>query len=565
VTSTVSARLTPQLVLLSGAHKGRVLTFTGTAVLGRSSDMDLVVADISISRRHASLSHAPDGSCWVTDLGSVNGTSVNGAPAAEPVSLQDGDRVRFGNVLARFVAPTLPHASAARDRPALVDSPSSAHIVASIPARSDAPDALHGIDRQSIAQVLARQLSFLEALGQLSAEAFNEDRVLDFLGEQLLQLIPPADRVVVLVRDAQDEEFVMRAVHTRTKGAGEQPPVSRTVVRDVAARREAVLLADAGADHRYAGVASVALLRLRCVLCAPLIAWGEVIGVVEVSGTSAVPLTSADLRVVLGVANHAGLALGFARLHARVRQQDLIERDMELARQVQQQLLPDAIPVVPGLEFAVEYDPAWAIGGDFYDFIPIAGGRLLLAIGDVCGKGISAALYAARVASDLRYLAAGETDLGAILGRLNDRLAESAESGLFVTLALATIDADGRMSIASGGHPLPFCRSASGVVRELGSPVNPAIGIRPGWTFATIEHQLEPGDTVTFYSDGVSEALDASGTVFGAKKLAEALQKAAPGAEAARAAVVDAVRAFSAGADQSDDVTMVSVCRVPRA
>ena len=99
-----------------------------------------------------------------------------------------------------------------------------------------------------------------------------------------MQLIPPADRVVVLVRDAQDQEFVMRAVHSRAKGAGEQPPVSRTVVRDVAERREAVLLADAGADHRYAGVASVALLRLRCVLCAPLIAWGEVIGVVEVSG-----------------------------------------------------------------------------------------------------------------------------------------------------------------------------------------------------------------------------------------------------------------------------------------
>jgi len=565
VTSTVSARLTPQLVLLSGAHKGRVLTFTGTAVLGRSSDMDLVVADISISRRHASLSHAPDGSCWVADLGSVNGTSVNGAVIGEPARLADGDRVRFGNVLARFVAPALPAPTMAEPRPAIVDSPSSAHVVASIPARSDAPDALHGIDRRSIAQVLARQLSFLEALGQLSAEAFNEDRVLDFLGEQLLQLIPPADRVVVLLRDAQDQEFVMRAVHSRAKGTGEEPPVSRTVVRDVAERREAVLLADAGADHRYAGVASVAMLKLRCVLCAPLIAWGEVIGVVEVSGTSAVPLTSADLRVVLGVANHAGLALGFARLHARVRQQDLIERDMELARQVQHQLLPDSIPSLPGFEFAVEYDPAWAIGGDFYDFIPIAGGRLLVAIGDVCGKGISAALYAARVASDLRYLAAGETSLGAILGRLNDRLAEGAESGLFVTLSLATVDAAGRMQIASGGHPLPLCRNAAGAVRELGTAVNPAIGIRPGWTFTAIEHQLEPGDTVTFYSDGVSEALNPSGQVFGTERLAGALQKATTGAEAARAAVVDAVRAFSAGADQSDDVTMVSLCRVLRA
>ena len=192
-----------------------------------------------------------------------------------------------------------------------------------------------------------------------------------------------------------------------------------------------------------------------------MVSAGQAFGVLLVeNGPTSAQLTSADLNLVAGIAGTVSITIAYARVHARLLDQQLIERDMMLARKVQQRFLPARPPETNGYGFAVHYEPAMAVGGDFYDFLSLAGGRVGVAVGDVCGKGVGAAFYAAKLGSELRYESVGQSEPAAILARVNNSLAAWSEDGMFVTLVLAVLEpASGRLTVASAGHPFPMLRT----------------------------------------------------------------------------------------------------------
>ncbi len=547
-----------RLTFRSGPRSGSFVDFDHTLVVGRSRSVDLQLDDASVSRRHASIA-VDDGVCQLVDLGSANGTDLNGRPVSAPTRLADGDTVAFGGVVAVFTTGASPAPETAPVRNVrLVDAPQG-EVVLSIPAEIE-----HGLvsDTYHVRRTLQARLDFLDSLSKLSDLIFDEPRLLTFVLDHVLDSLVQADRSCVVVYDPATAS--VRPLASRTRGGkSAEIAVSRTLLADVVARREAVLVVEGPSADRWRTSESFVMHRIRSAICVPLIFNGEIHGVLQVdNGTSPMPFEQADLDLLRAVAHQVGMALAYARLHASAVEQRLVEYDLQLARRVQQQFLPERPPSLPGFSFTVDYVPALGVSGDFYDFLTFGPQRTGIVIGDVSGKGVSAALYAARVSSELRFVAASLSEPGEILNLLNTRFADAGPDGMFVTMLLAVVDlTTGRIAIANAGHPAPIIRSRSDAVEQLGGTGQPPIGVIGGVNYAQYERALGAGDVVAFFTDGVSEALDRNRTLFGEDGLARVLAMADGTAEGTRRMAMDALRVHTEGVGFSDDVTLLCVAR----
>jgi serine phosphatase RsbU (regulator of sigma subunit) len=235
-------------------------------------------------------------------------------------------------------------------------------------------------------------------------------------------------------------------------------------------------------------------------------------------------------------------------------------RELSAARVIQHQLLPKEMPSLPGWRVAAYYRPARAIGGDFYDFLELPDGQLAIFAGDVTDKGIPAALVMATTHSILRGEAPGLASPGAVLERANDRLYPDIPPHTFVTCLYAVLDpASGRLLYANAGHNLPYVATADGVaeLRATGMP----LGAMPGMTYEENEAHLAPGDSVLLHSDGLVEAHDQSGEMFGFPRLQEIVESSRGGEHLIEECLAK-LREF-AGRDweQEDDITLVVLQR----
>ena len=370
--------------------------------------------------------------------------------------------------------------------------------------------------------------------------------------------MPRADRAFVMLWDAATSQLVPSAARTR---AGKQTDivVSRTLLNDVMTSREAVISVDVRGDQRYAGQASVHALGLRAVICVPILFQKQIYGIIQIdSASSAALFEKADLGLALSLASQVGMALGYARLHATAMERELHERDMTLARKLQQQFLPAAPLALPGYSSVFEDTPALAVGGDFYDFLDLGHGLVGIVVGDVSGKGVSAALYAAKLTSDLRYQAAGQTEPAPILERTNRVIASSDREGMFVTVAMAVLDpVKRRVHVASAGHPLPLVRDGHGTVNTLGGIGDPPLGVDATATFSQTYYEVDSKDTVVMFTDGVVEAMNDRQELFGDERLVASVKASNGTVEGVLKKVKSDLRAFVNRAPQSDDVTVV--------
>ncbi len=546
----------PTLTFDNGPRAGVAFTFDKDIVVGRSRLADLLVDDASVSRRHAMLK-VGGAECFVADLGSENGTFVNGRRATTPLRVKHGDLLTLGAVMARFAdAPAGPQ-PAPLDLPPASASAADPLVVLSMPA-DESRTAAHPKDSHAEAAAMRQRLRFLNELGRISGQGFDQQALLSFVLDQLLELFPYADRAFVLNWDEESEALSIAGSRIR-KGSPQGAAVSRTLLRQVIDRREAIVVMDTQDDERFSQNQSMLLTGIRSAMCAPMIFDQRIYGVVQLDrGRSAVPFDRADMSLLVGVATHVAMALGFARLHATVVERELVERDMALARKIQQHFLPQQHPRASGYSVAVEYASALSIGGDFYDFLELGEGLIGIALGDVSGKGVSAALYAAKVSSDLRHYAQGQTEPCAIIERLNTSLAASDAEGMFVTLVLATLDTrTHRLSIANAGHTLPLVRSAAGHVTELGRGGNLPLGVSARAAFDQLTHQLDPGDSITFFTDGVTEGMTSKKDLFGPERLSDTLARSDGTAAGALSAIMAALKQFVGNAPQSDDITLI--------
>ncbi len=220
--------------------------------------------------------------------------------------------------------------------------------------------------------------------------------------------------------------------------------------------------------------------------------------------------------------------------------------------------LPQKSPEIAGYRFSAHYTPAQEVGGDFYDFIHLAGGRTGIVIGDVSGKGVPAALYMAKLGSDLRTLAFTEKDPSTALHRLNNQLAERSRRGMFATLLYIELDSQsGGMLMSNAGHLPPIVRQADGTVKKLSAAGGAPLGILPGMSFGQETAEIKPGDTVILYTDGIIEAMNAKGDLYGYERFEALIRKSPDDPEALRSAIIDDVNRYTGRSPQHDDMTLV--------
>jgi len=550
----------PKLTIQSGPVTGTDFTFTTGAIIGRAKNVDLCLDDPSVSRRHAELTMR-DGDCYVTDLGSANKTYVNGRPLSGPARLLDGDLIAVGAVLVRFRAGETAVTGARAETLRVVNPKGGTeHVLLRIPA----PDAglPPGLPQDLRGRGTERRLRFLNDLSRMTSEFLDEHVLQTFVLTELLQLLPQASRAFMLRTKAGSGE-VEPAIALTPSGPAEEIAVSATIVSEVLRGREAVLIVDSQSDERYDSAESIMMLQIRSAVAAPLIFRGEVLGILQVDSVDAArPFGQPDVALLVSVAANLAVAIAYARLHATVLQHELLQHDLLLARRIQQHFLPGRPPELAGYAIAVEWRAALAIGGDLYDFLALGRDLVGIAIGDVSGKGVSAALYAAKMGTELRVQAAGLTDPGEILTRLNRSVASNVPEGMFVTIALLVLHTGtGRLALASAGHPLPLLRSAVGGVTELGGAAGPPVGVMEDAHFRSFSCEMRAGDTIALYSDGVSEGLNPRGQVFGRERIVAAAQRADGRAEGTHRLILADLEGFVGAAPQSDDITLICIGR----
>lgn len=332
--------------------------------------------------------------------------------------------------------------------------------------------------------------------------------------------------------------------------------VGQGIVGWVAKTGTAVIVAETARDPRYVA----ARPSTQSELAAPLVMEGETIGVFNLESDRPDTYTEDHLELVEAFASQAALAIERARaLRERLERRHL-ERELSIAREIQATFLPKSAPEVPGFELAGLTRPHAEVGGDYFDFIRIGEHRIGLAIADVSGKGIPAALIMAGFRASLLAEIRNEFAIRAVMSKVNSLLLESRDPGKFVTCFYALLDVQHRALIfCNAGHNPPILRRADGRMEAL-MEGGLALGIVPGATYEDRPLTLRPGDVLVLYTDGITEAMDRAKQQFGQPRLEALIERLhTRSAQEILDAIVGAALEWSGEAEQSDDLTVIVV------
>lgn len=373
-----------------------------------------------------------------------------------------------------------------------------------------------------------------------------------------------ADASSLMLLDEGRQELVFQVAQGSvgdTLREGFRLPLSQGIAGAVCRSGEAILVEDAYQDPRFhREFDDKTGYRTRSLLCVPLKINDRVIGVAEViNKLDGTPFTKEDLDTFATLCQHAAIAIENARIHNALLRKERIERDLALARAVQQRFLPEGVPKVQGFLLASYYQAALEVGGDFFDFVPLGNGRWGIIIGDVSGKGVSSALYMARVTSDLRMLAMRRRAPSRVMEQLNKDLCERSQNGTFATILYLVIkEGSPLIRFVNAGHIPPYIwRKDTGLLQPASVLGDPPAGILRERTFRTRSFRIKDGDYLLLVTDGLLEARNTCGQSFGWEGVRKALNSAPDDPQGVVEILARELQEFSGRGPQADDVTLV--------
>jgi len=542
------------LVALDGGLAGKKFSLDATFLVGRGPFNHVVLDDVRISRQHAKISPESNGHV-VYDLNSANGTFVNDGQV-ERHRLAPGDLVRFGPFRFRF-EPDLANAPAKSDRRSRPENEELTRQGFEPPTKivgsADAvvPRALITSGGLADLEDADRRLRTLFRFISAISATLDASALLDRLVESLFEAFPDCTIAAIYTLDAETRTMDLRRGRGRN-GSEFTLPLPAELYLEVVQRGKALLAAPMtlGGDEP---VGSGLLMH------APMIYRGEVLGVLNVRSEPGAGFSQGDLDLLLALASQAAVALESARLHQAELAHERLERDLSLAEQIQKSFLPLTMPQVAGLTFVTEYRPAYSIGGDFYDVFTLADGRIGCVIGDVSGKGVSAALLMARVSSDLRTALLTEPGPAAALARVNRDLVQRGQHDIFVTAVAMILEPEtGDVVLSNAGHIPPYVRHAApGSLERIDRGASSPLGFFADMPYESVAISLSDGDTIVLSTDGVHEATSERGAQLGFEGFEAALGRGTSHPKDLSEGLLAAVRAHVGAAPQYDDLTLV--------
>lgn len=528
--------------------------------IGRSARSDICIPDAFASRLHAEVRQEGD-SFWLRDLGSANGTKLNGMVVTDTLPLHPGGEIQIGETKIRFVEEMVtPHTISARLIADATDRLDPSNTI-SLPAL-----------KTPTAEILDSQLSSRsDLLGLISkvGVALLSSTGLDETLQQVASLVfdaVPAERVVIMLRGG-DGKGDMEIKVARTRGVEEpidEIRISRAVMAEVVENGKSVLTSDAQHDPKF-GTQTIVLQGILSVLAVPLsVDERHVFGLIYAdSPTNQVTFKKEHLDILTTLASVASIRVENASLVDERINRERMERELELAAEIQQTFQPSAPPVMPGYEFQGISFSCYEIGGDYYDFIEREDGKMLVALGDVSGKGTAAALLMSSLHAAIHGQIAANTPVGESITLINEYLVENTPTNRFVTLFIAELTpATGELNFINAGHNPPLIARADGTIEQLESGGMP-LGLMVLGDYEAGKVMLNSGDTLVIYSDGVSEANNLNEDEFGLDRLKDVIRaNITASASGIRDKVESALSDFTGTAPANDDITLVIVKRL---
>jgi serine phosphatase RsbU (regulator of sigma subunit)/pSer/pThr/pTyr-binding forkhead associated (FHA) protein len=540
-------------------------------VIGRAPECDIILATNGVSRRHAQIRKVGQ-ACFLTDLNSLNKTNVNNNALAAGVDhpLRENDRISICGVDFVYHAVAPPPETKEQEPAAAVmevtedDDREMLGLVTLDASRSSV--------MASAVRPEAKLKAILEITRNLSSE-LRIDAVAPKILDSLMEIFPAAERHFLMMQDPTTKRLVRKAFKhriqkrpsfLRTTPDDEVPTsISRSIVDQVLGQKKAVLSQDAGSDKNLPISASIADLKIRSVMCVPLLTPNnQALGIIQLDTSDRRQFNQDDLDLLMAVASQAAISIQNASMHESLLERERLNRDLKLAEQVQKKFLPQGVPTVPGYEFFAFYQPTYEVGGDYYDFVPLSSDRLALALGDVSGKGVAAALMMAKFSGDTRFCILTEDGPAPAASKLNSLLCAAGIEDKFITLSLGVLDAPARkLTLASAGHTPVLIRRADGKVEEVGQEFSGVpLGIMDDTQYEQAEVQLNPGDVVVIYSDGVTDARSPAEELYDSQtnhRLIKRVAISSGGPAAVGKSILQDIREFSAERSQADDITLM--------
>lgn len=412
------------------------------------------------------------------------------------------------------------------------------------------------------------RLDLLYRLAQTFNSSLDLDQVLNSVMDEVITTMKAERGFVMLLNDDGELEFkIARGIDQRTID-DPQFQVSRSILKRVIIEGKPILTNNAQMDARFNTQQSVRLLGLRSILCVPLILKGKTLGVIYVDNhLQSGIFKPSDRELLLAIASNAAIAIENARLYQLAVEKGRLERELQMARQVQTNLLPKETPQISGWEFAATWQPARQVAGDYYDFIPFEDGRLGVIIADVSDKGMPAALFMAMTRAILRASLTQSPSPSDGIAHANRLLCQDSTNCMFVTLFYAQIDpTSGLFTYVNAGHNPPIyyhhqSHSKTGQLARL-SRTGMALGVMEDATFQENVIRLSEGECLLLYTDGLTDTFNLAGESFSIQSL-ELLLTSNPTLSAKQfvSHLMRTIQNFSANPEPFDDLTLIYLKR----
>ena len=544
----------PTLELIQKAQPSRLFEINGSVVrIGRDRAADICLEDKRVSSAHAQVLRRPDGTHLIEDLKSYNNTFLDGQVLTPftPVPLKDGSRVRVCEYTLVF------HEEAVGFR----EGGGEPTILNTLDDMSTVSLTSAG-DRSTV--VLRAVLEINRILGGVT----DLNEVLGRALEELFGIFRQAERGFILTKEP-DGKLTPRATRFRDgDGNGKAPTLSRTVLERVFREGKGLVISDVEGDGRAATVSeSLSGSGIRTALCVPILGRaGLPIGIIQLdSKVQRSTFGPEDMLLLAAVAVPIGVVVENHRM--------LKERAaLSAAGEVQMALLPRARPDAPGYVFWQYYMPALEVGGDYYDYIPVETGgsperwvRWGVALGDVTGKGMPAALLMANLCAEVRHLVRTGAEPDVVASMANRHFFDADLPGRFITFLLVEVDARAhRLTVVNAGHMCPMVRRADGSIEEIGdAEASVPLGVDRDVVFRSATTHVEPGEVVVLYTDGINEAMGKDDALFGIDGVKQIVAAVQGGPAQVGDAIIRGVRTHTHGRNQSDDIALVCFGRDP--
>jgi phosphoserine phosphatase RsbU/P len=545
---------TPQLYWLGVDGQENSFPLVASEVLiGRKSDADVVLNNQHVSRHHAKLVKTADGYV-LQDLGSTHGTFVNES-RVEHHTLRHGDKISVGKDridLHYFVGDSKPIKPAPKTDTTEILERSIMGLGVVLPSGSS--------DLEKISCILDFQYQW--------EQLFTPDTAFQKILESALK-ISGAERGFILVREGNNFGYTAGMDGHGRNLSLSHFKTSHTAVDDVVEKSAPVFMVE-GLDNRYKEQASIVAMNLRAVACLPLMGIPSqadkpsILGILYLDSTKKMhSLSGLDQRILNKLAVEAGNVLERVEMIKNIEQRKKLEQELTLAEETQKSLLPTTLPSVRQLSIHAFSKPTRYVGGDFYDFVELESGELFGVIADVSGKGVSASLLSSMLLGCLQMQMRAGLNLDEAMNRLNRFLCEKSSSSRFATMFSFTLDPDGHGKYISAGHnPTYLYRAATREIEELSSN-NMIVGAFQFATYEAATLNMNPGDVLLAYSDGLTEAENPQGEMLGEEAVKNVIVAEAPsGSEHLEQKLLATIQNFTAGRSLTDDITIIIVERL---